>query len=116
AAYAWTSGAGGLGAVSVTATSGANLIASDSVSVEPDPTGPSGVSIALSGGPYYSALSVPLTLSSGTDSQAGLNPASATVERRVASLASGSCGAFGAWSAVTLSGGADTGVASGNCY
>src|SRR5262249_4489539 len=37
-------------------------------------------------------------------------------KRASAPLSNGTCGAFGAYSTITLSGGGDTTVASGNCY
>src|SRR5206468_995580 len=80
-------------------------------------TAPSGQSAALSGGPWYTSLSVPLTLDNGSDAGAGIDASSGLVERDSATLSSGTCGTFsGTWSTVTLSGGADTTVTSGNCY
>ena len=77
---------------------------------------PTGQSAALVGGPSYSTLSVPLSLNNGSDSQSGVDSSSGVVERASATLAGGSCGTFGTWSTVTLSGGADTTVATDTCY
>src|SRR5262249_59146163 len=68
------------------------------------------------GGPYYTTLSVPLTLANGSDSAAGINASSGVVQRASATLSNGACGTFGSYSTVTLVGGADTTVTSGNCY
>jgi hypothetical protein len=81
-----------------------------------DITGPTGQSVALSGGPSYSTLSVPLLLSRGTDSGAGVDAAAGLVERASATLSGGTCGSFGSWAPVTLVSGADTTVGTGNCY
>ena len=82
-----------------------------------DSTAPTGQSVALAGGPYYTTLSVPLTLANGSDAQSGVDATSGVVERDSAPLANGSCGTFsGSWTTVTLVGGADTTVTSGNCY
>jgi hypothetical protein len=81
-----------------------------------DTTAPTGQSVALSGGPWYTTTSVPLTLNGGTDTGSGVDPARGAVERASATLMNGVCGTFGTFAAVTLSGGADTGVSSGNCY
>src|SRR5262249_32198417 len=114
--YAWTPGAALPSTVSINATSGAGLPASDLISIVGDSTGPTGQSAALAGGPWYSTDSVPLTLSIGHDSQSGVDPASGVVERSSAPLTGATCGSFGSWSTVTLTGGADTTVQSGNCY
>src|SRR5207302_166408 len=52
----------------------------------------------------------------GSDGESGLNTSSGVVERSSAPLAAGNCGTFGSWTTVTLVGGADTSVVSGNCY
>src|SRR5207245_7968812 len=66
---------------------------------------------------WFTTLSVPLTLTNGSDAQSGIDSTSGVVERDSAPLAAGSCGTFsGSWTQVTLVGGADTTVASGNCY
>jgi hypothetical protein len=115
-AYAWTPGAALPSTVSIDATSGAGLPGSDLLSIVADSSGPTGQSATLSGGPWYTTASVPLTLSIGHDSQAGVDPTSGVVQRASATLTGGTCGTFGSWSAVTLIGGADTTVQSGNCY
>ena len=46
----------------------------------------------------------------------GIDAASGVVERATATLTNGTCGSFGSWNTVTLTGGADTTVTSGNCY
>src|SRR5581483_2050063 len=73
--------------------------------------------VALAGGPYYTALSVPLTLGNGSDSGAGVDATSGLVERDSATLADGNCGSYsGTWAQVTLTAGADTTVQTGRCY
>ena len=79
-----------------------------------DSTAPTGHSVTVTGGPVLNTLSIPFVLVDGSDSGAGLNTASRSVTRQVASLTSGTCGsftddAFGVSSP-------DTGVTSGNCY
>jgi hypothetical protein len=59
---------------------------------------------------------VPLTLVQGTDAGAGVANGSGVVERASATASNGSCGSFGSWGPITLVGGADTSVTSGNCY
>ena len=78
-------------------------------------TAPTGGAVALSGGPWF-ATSVPLTITTGTDTGAGVDSTKGVVERASATLTSGTCGIFGTFAAVTLAGNADTGVAGGNCY
>jgi hypothetical protein len=81
-----------------------------------DTTPPSGQTVALLGGPGYSTLSVPLVLGQGSDSGAGVDPASGTVLRASAPLAGGVCGTFAAFAPVVLSGSTDTSVATASCY
>ncbi len=115
--YAWTAGATQLGSTTITATNGAGLSAGDSLTVAADSAAPSGQTVDLTGGPWYTTLSVPLTIDWGSDADSGLDNSSKVVERDSASLTNGSCGTFsGSWTAVTLVGDADTTVSSGNCY
>src|SRR5207248_11070971 len=115
-AYSWSAGADEPGTRTVVATNAAGQTAGDSITIAADSAGPSGQSVALGGGPWYTAASVPLTLDDGSDSQSGVDPASGVVERAAATLTGGDCGTFGAYAPVTLVGGADTTVVSGNCY
>jgi chitobiase/beta-hexosaminidase-like protein len=114
--YSWTTGATAPGAKTMTVTNGTGLTGTGTVTISADTTAPSGQTIALTGGPWYTTTSVPLTITRGTDTGSGVDAARDVVQRASAPLASGSCGTFGAFSAVTLVGGADTSVSSGNCY
>ncbi len=118
ATYNWTAGAtGDPGEKHVVATSGSSLTGSDTVTISPDSTAPSGQSATPFGGPWYPTLAVPLTLDNGSDSGSGIDAASGVVERDETTLTDGTCGAFsGTWAPVTLVGGADTTVESGSCY
>src|SRR5438105_1352200 len=79
--YSWTAGASAPGAASIVATNGLAATSSDTVTIAADSTAPSGQSATLSGGPWYSTLSVPLTLDNGSDAQSGLDTTSGIVER-----------------------------------
>ena len=115
--YTWTNSTSASGTQTVTSYNGASTTSSATFTVTKDTTAPTGASSALSGGPWYTTLSVPLTLGNGSDSGAGIDATSQIVERDSATLSNGNCGTFsGSWSAVTLAGGADTTVTSGNCY
>jgi hypothetical protein len=116
--YTWAAGATATGSKAVTFTD--KTVPADtataSFTVTPDTTAPSGQTVTLSNGPGYSTLSVPLVLGNGTDAASGVNTSSGSVERASATLSNGTCGTFAPFAAVTLSGGADTTVASGSCY
>ncbi len=116
--YSWTSSATITGSKAVTATDkdATPDTATSSFTVTPDTTAPSGQTVALSGGPGYSTPSVPLVLGNGTDASSGVETSSGVVERASATLSNAACGTFGSFAPVTLSGGADTTVASGSCY
>ena len=116
--YNWTSSDSDSGTKQVDLTDAASAIASHTFNVTPDTVPPSGQSVALSGGPGYSTLFVPLTLVNGTDNTggSGVNPLSGVVQRASAPLTAGACGTFGAYSPVTLASGGDLTVTSGNCY
>jgi hypothetical protein len=115
-AYTWTAGATAPGAKTLTVTNKAGLTATTALTISADSTAPAGQSIALTGGPYFTTASVPLTISRGTDTGSGLDTTRDVVERASAPLTNGTCGTFGSFAAVTLHGGADTSVVSGNCY
>ena len=100
----------------ITATNGAGLTATDSLTISADSTAPTGQTATLTTGPWYTSASVGLTLGNGSDSESGVDTSSGVVERSSATLTSGTCGRFGSWSTVTLTGGADTTVTTGNCY
>jgi chitobiase/beta-hexosaminidase-like protein len=116
--YSWTSSASASGSKTVTATDGDTPADTGTATfiVTLDKTAPSGQTVALSGGPGFSTLSVPLMLGDGTDSGAGVDSSRGLVERASATLSNGTCGSFGSYAAVTLSSGADTTVTTGHCY
>ncbi len=104
-------------AETITVTNGVGSTNTTSLTFVRDTTAPSGQSVALSGGPWYTTASVPLTINWGSDAGAGLDASTEVVQRDSATLSNGSCGSFsGSWSTVTLVSGADTSVVSGNCY
>ena len=114
--YTWTASATDSGSKSVKVTDIDASFGTASFTVTPDTAAPTGQTVALDGGPWFTSASVPLTIGTGTDAGAGVDTTRGVFERAAATLTNGSCGTFGAFSAVTLSGGADTSVTSGNCY
>src|SRR5262249_11792630 len=80
-----------------------------------DVTAPTGQSVDLSGGPWYTTASVPLTLTDGADAGSGVDASSAVVQRSSATLSGGTCRTFGAWRPVTLAVVAATSDPSGTC-
>ena len=117
--YTWTGGATAPGARTITATDKAGRTANDTVTIAADSSAPTGHSVTLAGAgaPYYTALSVPLTLVDGSDTGSGIDIATRIVERESGDLVADACTNWsGSWSTVTLSGGADTTVATGKCY
>jgi hypothetical protein len=115
-AYTWTAGAASPGGRQVIATNSLAMTAADTVTISADNTPPAGQAATLTGGPWYTGSSVPLTLVAGTDAGAGVDATRAVVERASATLTNGGCGTFGTFAAVTLSGNVDASVVSGNCY
>jgi hypothetical protein len=115
--YSWTAGSTtSPGAQSIVAEDKALQTSTATLTLTNDTTGPTGQSVALNGGPTFATLAVPLTLVQGTDAGAGVANGSGVVERASATASNGSCGSFGSWGPITLVGGADTSVTSGNCY
>jgi hypothetical protein len=84
-----------------------------------DIAAPSGGSIAYPNG-IVNAAAVPITTATGSDSASGINAATLTIKRDVATLTTSTetCSVFPGTFATTVSlvGGADTSVTSGNCY
>src|SRR5207237_6479047 len=115
--YSWSGAVASPGAKTATAYNNAGGTTTSPFTVTADTSAPTAQTAALSGGPYYTALSVPLTLGNGSDTQSGVDSTSGVVERDSAPLTAGACGTYsGSWTTVTLVGGADTSVVSGNCY
>jgi large repetitive protein len=115
--YSWSGALSTVGPQTVTARNNAGTQSSAQFTVTPDSTAPTGQSVDLVDGPYYTALSVPLTLDDGTDAGSGVDAASGVVERQSATLSAGSCTSWsGGWTTVTLVGGADTSVVTNRCY
>ena len=101
----------------VTATNGAGLRGSDSLAIVADATAPSGQSVDLAGGPWYTTTSIPLTLDDGTDAGSGVDSTSGVVERSEAALSNGGAAAPSAAGRRSRStAGADTTVQTGTCY
>ncbi len=100
----------------VTATNGAGLTSSPtSFTVTADASAPTGMSATVTGG-YRTATSVAVSVATGSDTGSGLSLGTLVLERDDAGLTGDACDPFtGAWSAVTLSAGNDTSVASGTC-
>src|SRR5439155_969853 len=92
----------------VTASNNAGLTSSaTSFTVTPDSIVPTGQSVALSGGPYYTSLSVALTSSDGSDTGSGLDTSTRVHERDDGTLSNGSCISFAGTWATTVSSPAD---------
>ena len=113
--YTWGASTSATGNQNVTATNNAGLTSANGpFTLTQDSTAPSGQTLALVGGPYYTSLSVSLTAGDGSDGGAGLDTSSRLYERDSATLTNGSCGAFsGSWTTVANP---DATVASGSCY
>jgi len=115
--YDWTASTSASGARTVTARSNGGLTSSENFTVTPDMTPPADQGVDIDDGPYYTTLFVPLTLQDGTDAGAGIDASSGIVERQSATLSNDNCSSWsGGWTAVTLTGGADTTVAADSCY
>ncbi len=90
-----------------------------SINFASDIVAPSGGSISYANG-VVNSTSLPITTVNGNDGASGINTATTTIKRDVTPLSSltETCAAFpGTYATtVTLVGGADTSVTSGNCY
>jgi Bacterial Ig domain len=120
-AFSWTPGASTPTGYVLTGMDVAGNPGTQPLAFASDTTPPAGGSISYTGG-YYTTASVPITLADGTDSQSGVDTASAATEllqRASATLAGGTCGSFGAYTTIATHPGAayaDTTVGTGTCY
>src|SRR5205807_480488 len=117
--FSWTQGTSSSPTETVTAADTVTNTAQTTLTYSNDITAPSVVAPSLTAG-YYTSLSVPVTLNTGSATDtggSGVDAASSVLQRDVATLSAGSCGSFsGSWTNVTLVGGFDTGVTNGHCY
>ncbi|HYM63122.1 MAG TPA: Ig-like domain-containing protein [Gaiellaceae bacterium] len=119
--YAWTtSSTTEPGAQTITEEDLAKQQTLTTLTIKKDTAAPTAHSVTLAGAgaPYYTTLSVPLTLVDGNDGTgSGLDASTRLVERESGDLAADACTNWsGTWSTAPLSGGADTNVISGKCY
>jgi parallel beta-helix repeat protein len=115
--YSWTAGAGSPGAQAIVAQDFAsNSTTGTPITITTDTTAPSAPTVALTSPPaWYTTPSVALTLTDGTDSGSGVDPASRVVQRDEATMTNGVCNAFpGTWSTVVTN--PDTTVQNAKCY
>jgi hypothetical protein len=83
------------------------------IAADADP--PDGMSVTLSGGPWFAA--VPLRVAEGSDAGSGVDRATVALERDSAPLTPAGCGSYaGVWTPLTLPGSEDATVVAGNCY
>src|SRR5437764_1438061 len=70
----------------IVSSNNASLSVNYDFTITPDTAAPTGQTVALSGGPWYTTTSVPLVLDNGTDADSGVDPASGVIERQSATL------------------------------
>ncbi|HWJ45381.1 MAG TPA: hypothetical protein VNR63_08330, partial [Gaiellaceae bacterium] len=115
--YSWGSTLSVAGSRRVLVSNRAGAGAHADFTLAPDAVPPAELRVKVSGGPWFTVASVPLVVEPGVDGGSGVDRRSLAVERDVAPLSAGECGAFaGAWKTVALRGDADTTVESGSCY
>lgn len=118
--FIWTAGAANPPVKTVFSTDLAGKSSTNaSILFASDIVAPSGGSISYANS-LLNSTSVPITTTIGNDGASGINAAATTIKRDVAPLTTltETCGTFpGTYATtVTLVGGADTSVSSGNCY
>ncbi|HTL23333.1 MAG TPA: chitobiase/beta-hexosaminidase C-terminal domain-containing protein, partial [Mycobacteriales bacterium] len=118
-AYTFTTAAAAPGGnQNVTATNGWALTSSSTAfTVVADTTAPAVTAPSVTAG-YYTSASVPVTVNTGsaTDGGSGVDATTSILQSESGTLSGGICTWSGTWNSVTLTGGNDTGVSSGNCY
>jgi uncharacterized repeat protein (TIGR01451 family) len=116
--FSWTPSPANPTGYSVSGADNANNTSNAGLTFVNDTTAPAGGNIGYTNGMVYDT-SVTVTTANGTDGQSGVNASSGTIKRAQATLntSTQTCGAFGGFTTtVTLVGGNDTSVVSGNCY
>lgn len=119
--YSWTANPGTPPQMSLTGRDAAGKIGDTAVSFVSDVSPPTGTAISYANG-VVNTTSLPVSLTNGVDgvSGSGVDPTTAVLRRDVAPLTTTTetCGAFPGTYATTVSlvGGNDTSVTSGNCY
>ena len=117
--FGWTANPTQLSSLTVTGADNGGNTASTALTVTSDTTLPVSGSVSYANG-IVSTLSVAITTTNGSDSQSGVNAASAVVKRDETTLntTTETCATFPGTFAttVTLVGGADTSVTTAHCY
>jgi hypothetical protein len=116
--FSWTASPSNPVGYSVSGSDNASNTSSSALTFASDITAPSGGSVSYTNGMVY-RTSVPVTTVNGTDAGSGINTSTTSIVRAQATLntSTQACGIFGGFTTtVTLVGGADTSVVSGNCY
>jgi uncharacterized repeat protein (TIGR01451 family) len=116
--HSWTASPTNPTGYSVSGKDAANNTSASALTFVSDITAPATGSVGYTNGTYYTA-SVPVTTANGTDGGSGIDTSSGIVKRAQGTLNTSTqiCGAIGGFTTtVTLVGGADTSVVSGNCY
>ena len=112
--YSWGASTAASGSQNVTAQNNAGTTSANGpFTLSQDSTAPSGQTLSLVGGPYYTSTSVSLTAGDGSDSGSGLDTSSRLYERDRPLLKRQLRSFSGSWTTVSNP---DTTVASGNCY
>jgi hypothetical protein len=116
--FSWTPGAANPANQALNSTDVAgNTSPNGSITFTSDVTAPAGGTISYPDG-VVNVASVAITTTAAGDSGSQVNPAATVVQRSSAPLTTltESCGTFSGFATVSLVGGADTSVTSGNCY
>ena len=114
--YSWTAGASSAGAQAIVAQDYAVNRTTGTVTITNDTTAPTTPSVALTSPPaWYTAASVALTPTDGTDNGSGLDTSTRVYQRDETGITNGACNAFPNTWAATVSN-PDATVADGRCY
>lgn len=117
--YGWSPGAASPGAKTVTVYDGSGVTAAFAFAVHVDSNAPLNATTTHASG-LSKLAAAQVTFTTGTDGGAGVDTSAVQVQRRAASYAATSCGAYGAWSNVGSAGVSspysDATIGAANCY